>query len=142
MLSWKEYVKNGTIRKTTINHSKIKALIKMSNNRIEVMSKLKPIDNDNAAIIFTNYYDSLREICEAISISKEYKIYSHEAIALFLKNILEEEAIFSKFNKFRLMRNGVNYYGKTVPLEEATSGVKEIKQLISKLISKYLKEFE
>ena len=140
MLSWDEHVRNGTIRKDAPNTGKIIALIKIADARINTMSKIKA-DKNNSSIIFTNYYDSLREICEAAASLKGYKIYLHEAIGLFLKNILNEEAIYSKFDRYRIMRNRVNYYGNLIPIEETLEAIKEINQIIEKLKTKYLAEF-
>lgn len=140
MLNWEEYVKKGLVRKTAINKGLVKSLINMADNGIQVISKLN-LDENNCSVIFTNYYDSLRGICEALSLLKNYKIYSHEAIGLFLKRILLEEAIFQKFDKFRIMRNNIKYYGKMIPFEEAKQGVIDIKEIVDKLKSKYLEEF-
>jgi len=70
-----------------------------------------------------------------------YKIYFHEAIGLFLREILKEDVIFAKFDKFRIMRNGINYYGNTISLNEALQYIEDIKQIIDKMKLKYLKEF-
>ena len=140
MLNWDEYIKKGDIRKTTPNKGRVNVLIKMSDNIIDAISALTP-NEQNASVIFVNYYDALREICEAVSLLRGYKIYSHEAIGLFLKGILKEESTFVKFDKFRIMRNGVNYYGTPIPLSEVLEGIRDIKQIISKLKLKYLNEF-
>ena len=141
MRSWEEYVKGGIVRRTQINKGTIKSLIGMSENRLKIFSEMK-LTEQNASVLFTNYYDSLREICEAIAVSKGYKIYLHEAIGLFLRETLKEEAIFVKFDKFRVMRNGVNYYGTPIPLNEAIQGIEDIKKIINQLKPKYLKEFQ
>ena len=140
MLSWSEYVKQGVIRKTVPNNGRIKALIIIADARINTISKVN-MNKNNASIIFTNYYDSLREICEAITLSKGYKIYLHEAVGLFLREILKENVFFIKFDKYRIMRNGVNYYGTPIPLEEALQYIKEVKVIIDQLKLKYLKYF-
>ena len=140
MLSWNEYVKQGYIRKTFANKGVIKSLMQISDNRIKIFSEMT-LNQQNSSIIFSNYYDAIREICEAISLLNGYKIYSHEAIGLFLREILKENVIFIKFDKFRIMRNGINYYGTNVNINEALQGVEDIKQMINKLKMKYLKEF-
>ena len=140
MLSWQEYLRQGTVRKTEINASRIKALVQMSNDRIRVISEIK-LDAQNASILFTNYYDALREVCEALALLKGYKIYLHETIGLFLREILNETVIFTKFDKLRILRNGVNYYGRAVHFNEAVQSIEDIKQIISELKVKYLKDY-
>ncbi len=136
MLNWNEYVKKGTIKKSISNLGLIKSLIESAENRIKIISQIK-LNEESCAVIFTNFYESLREICEAITILKGYKIYSHEALALFLKKILKEEAIFYKFNKFRIMRNNLHYSGKRINFQEGKKAISEIKKIITKLKSKY-----
>mgnify|MGYP001560886570 FL=1 len=89
----------------------------------------------------TNYYDVLRSILEAISSIKGYKIYSHEAFTSFLKE-LKEETLSRKFDRFRKIRNSINYYGKDISVEETRENIKEIKNMIQILIKKYLRDLE
>ncbi|MFH0836964.1 MAG: hypothetical protein V1870_02440 [Candidatus Aenigmatarchaeota archaeon] len=138
MLSWNEYVKKGSVRKIVVDKGVIKTLIEIADKRIKVISKLG-ISEENSSIVFTNYYDSLREICDAICLLNGYKIYSHEAIGLYLRDFLKEQAIFNKFDRFRILRNGVNYYGKTIPFEVAKQDIADIEKIIKELKTKYLK---
>ncbi|HUS50454.1 MAG TPA: hypothetical protein VMZ91_09835 [Candidatus Paceibacterota bacterium] len=140
MLSWKEYLKRGIIRKASIDKNLIKSLIELGEEGLEFF-KNKEISERNSGIIFKNYYDSLREVCEAVAISKEYKIYQHEAITLFLREILEEEEISFKFDRFRVLRNSIHYYGKTISKEETIKAILDIKDIIKNLKFKYLKEY-
>jgi len=140
MLSWKEYIKKGVVRKTSLDINMIKSLIKTSDDGLEFFKNYVP-DDKNSCTLFKNYYDFLREICEAVAISKEYKIYQHEAITLFLREVLNEDNISFKFDKFRILRNGIHYYGKTIPKEETSKTISDIKIIIKTLKSKYLNQF-
>ena len=84
-----------------------------------------------------NYYDVLRSIVEAISSLDGYKIYSHEAFTYFLKE-KGEDLIAEKFDRFRKIRNGINYYGKNISIEEVKEHIPEIVKLINVLKKKYL----
>tara|TARA_Y100000310_G_C20299585_1_gene631111 strand:- start:46 stop:471 length:426 start_codon:yes stop_codon:yes gene_type:complete len=139
MLSWKKYLKKGVVRKTSSDKNLIKSLIEIAEGGLKFF-KDKEINEENAGIILKNYYDSLREICEAVAILKEYKIYQHEAITLFLKDILKEEEISFKFNRFRILRNSIHYYGKTISKKETLKAISDIKSIIKTLKFKYLKE--
>ena len=140
MLSWKEYLSKGTVRKAILNKGMIKSLLAMADNRLGVFAKLKP-DQNNASVLFTNYYDALREICEAIALKEGYKIYQHEAIGLFLSDIMHEDLIFMKFDRFRIMRNRAHYYGAMIPFAEAVEGIDAMKDLIEELKAKYMQEY-
>ncbi len=137
MLSWEEYIKKGVVRKTSLDVNMIKSLIKTSDDGLDFFKNIV-INNKNSCTFFKNYYDFLREICEAVAISKGYKIYQHEAITLFLRGILNENEISFKFDKFRILRNRIHYYGKFIPKEETLKAIIDIKQIIKILKSKYL----
>ena len=79
----------------------------------------------------------MRSILEAVSIIKGYKIYSHEAYTYFLQEI-KEDLISVKFDRFRKIRNSINYYGKDISIEETKENISEIKKMINLLIKKYL----
>ena len=140
MLSWKEYIKRGIVRKTSADKNFIKSLISMAEEGMEFF-KDKELNEKNASILFKNYYDFLREICEAIALSKEYKIYQHEAITLFLREILHENDISFKFDRLRVLRNAVHYYGKHIMKDEVLKDISDIKLIIEKLKAKYLKGY-
>lgn len=140
MLSWNEYIKNGTVRKAVIDKGTIKALIMTAERNLKVISQIK-IDEESASTVFKNHYDSLREICEALALSRGYKIYLHEAIGLFLKSVLNEEVLFIRFDKFRIMRNKLVYYGKETNAAENILAIRQITEMISQIKSGYLNEF-
>ncbi len=139
MLTWNEYLKKGLVRKTSLNKELIKSIVYAADNGINVISKIE-INKETSSIIFSNCYDSLRKICEAIALLNNYKIYSHEALGLFLKEVLKEDIIFKKFDRFRLLRNNAQYYGKIIPFEESKQCIVEIKDLIQTLKTEYLKQ--
>lgn len=138
MLSWREYLRKGVIRKSFVNKGAIKILVETAETNLNIISKIK-LNEKSYSLIFKDSYDILRSMCEAVSLLKGYKIYSHEALGLFFKVILKEESIFQKFNKFRIMRNSIQYYGKKIDYNEAKIGIEEIKKIIKALKIKYLK---
>lgn len=97
------------------------------------------INQNSARKIMTNYYDVLRSILEAIAAIDGYKVYSHEAFKYFLIE-KSELVIAEKFDRFRRIRNGLNYYGKNITPEEVKENVGEIIKLINELKKKYLQQ--
>lgn len=137
-MKWQDFIDEEKVKKTNKDKSKIKSLIEMSNNLLKVISKIK-IDEISSSIILSNYYEALRQIVEAIAISFSYKVYSHEAFTSFLLEILNEDIISKKFDRYRWLRNGVNYYGKKIEVEVSKDAKKEIFDIIKILKKKYLK---
>ena len=62
-----------------------------------------------------------------MALVKGYKIYNHECYTAFLKEILNESSLGDEFDKFRILRNGINYYGRRITHEE---GIGIIRQMI------------
>ena len=82
-------------------------------------------------------YDCLREVLEALAIKKGFKIYNHECFCAFLKNICNEFSFAESFDRFRKIRNKINYYGKKVELVDAERLIKDMISLRKELLSKF-----
>lgn len=135
-----DFIKKGLVRKTSKDKSLAKSLLQNSKKDIEFLDSLK-INENSARKIMTNFYDILRSMLEAVSVIKGYKIYSHEAYIYFLKEI-RENLLAIKFDRFRKIRNSINYYGKDISIEETKENIYEMKKMINILIKKYLGELE
>jgi len=136
-MRFEEFIKNNFARKANPDKQLIKSLVNTAESDLKYLNKLE-LTEESARKLTTNYYDILRSLLEAIASSKGYKIYSHEAFTSFLQE-LGENNIAIKFDRIRKTRNNINYYGKSVYLEEAKDIISEIKTLIKILKEKYLK---
>lgn len=134
---FEELIRKGLVRKGTPDLALAKSLIAMSMKNMRYASS-NEIDDDNASPVLVNYYEALREICEAICSINGYKVYSHEAFTSYLKDKLGEERVAEIFDRLRKLRNGINYYGESVNVQEAVAASADVKRLIEFLKSKYL----
>ena len=50
-----------------------------------------------------------------------------------MRDILKEQSIYGKFDRYRKLRNGVNYYGEDVDMETVKEAIKEIPLIIKEL---------
>ncbi|MGV8161981.1 MAG: hypothetical protein ACP5N2_01455 [Candidatus Nanoarchaeia archaeon] len=80
--------------------------------------------------IISVLYDAARELLEALAFIKGYKINNHECYFAFMKSIKIDDRISEIFNRARLLRNRINYYGFKVSLEDGELMVKNINELI------------
>ena len=135
-----DFIEKGLVKKISKDKSLARALLQNSEKDIEFLDSLK-VNENSVRKIMTNFYDVLRSILEAVSVIKEYKIYSHEAYVYFLQEI-GEELLAIKFDRFRRIRNSINYYGKDISIEETKENIYEIKKMINILIRKYLGELK
>lgn len=111
----------------------IKSLLKTSRNKLDSEKKLELSEVTSISKI-TLLYDSLREVLEALAIKKGYKIYNHECYTYFLKEIVNESSKGDEFDELRKIRNGLNYYGKDISIEEARNVLKRIMRLREEIL--------
>lgn len=136
-MRFEDFIEQGKVRVADKDKMLINSLIRNAKKDIKFLENLE-INEDSSRKIMVNYYDVLRSILEAVSMSEGYKIYSHEAFTYFLKE-KQEELFAMKFERFRKIRNAINYYGKDISIEETKENIKEIKNMIKILLEKYLK---
>jgi len=133
----KECFRKELIKKTKVDEELIKSLIEMSNIK-EITVKKANIDKVNISAYVSLAYDSLREVLEALCISKGYKVISHICIGELLKEILEDFE-YEEFDRLRWIRNSINYYGQKIDLEEGKEIIKKIFKIKMKILKQYLK---
>ena len=131
-----DYISKGQVKRGQKDFFLAKSLTGTADLDLRFLQSLK-IDKTSARKIMTNYYDVLRSILEAMAALEGYKVYSHEAFTYFLKQ-KGEENLARKFDRFRKIRNGINYYGKDISAAEVKEHVKEMQEIITILRAKYL----
>lgn len=132
----RDFIEKGQVRKASKDDALAKSLLLSAENDLEFLNTLE-VNENSARKLVSNFYDVLRSILEAISTLDGYKIYSHEAFTYFLRE-KGEMLIAEKFDRFRKIRNDINYYGKTISIEEAKENITGITNLIDDIKNKYL----
>lgn len=136
-MRFEAFIRQKKVRKGKPDIQLARSLVKMSDNHIESINDVK-LTKVSSATIMTTYYESLREIVEAMAAVEGFKVYSHEAFTYFLKE-REEDIISFKFDKYRKIRNNINYYGEPIESSVTEAGIKDMLEMIAKLKDKFLK---
>jgi hypothetical protein len=137
-MNWKECNLKNFVKKVSIDESLINSLIDSSNNRMKTCERIS-LDEISSSTKVSLAYESLREILEALSLKNGFKIYNHECIGCFLNEILNEGGFSFEFDRFRKIRNKINYYGKNIEVSDAKILIKDIIDLRERIVKKYLK---
>jgi len=137
-MRFEESIKEGFAKKTKIDLIRAKSLIKSSKESIET-AKTIVIKESSLKSIFRELYEGLRQYCEALGYIKGYKFLSHESITYYLDDILKENILSNKFDRYRKLRNGINYYGDDISEESVKEALVEIPKMIN-ILSKHIKE--
>ncbi|MEM3374379.1 MAG: hypothetical protein QXE31_04110 [Candidatus Woesearchaeota archaeon] len=125
-------LEKGIVKKIIPNKLRANSLIIASKQAIET-AKLIEINNNTLKSILRELYEGLRQYCEALGYLRGYKFLDHESITYFLKDILKEESLSKRFDKYRKLRNGINYYGDDIDIETIKEALIEIPKIIKDL---------
>ncbi|MBS3114715.1 hypothetical protein J4448_06450 [Candidatus Woesearchaeota archaeon] len=136
-MNFEEFIKRNVVRKATSDAELAKSLIAESDKILLVIKELTP-NETNATMLMREAYEAYRQICEAIAVYNGYKIYSHEAITSFIAEILNEKEVADSFDRYRKIRNSINYYGAPISVEEVQKALLEIPKFIGIFKKKYL----
>ncbi|MEK6792785.1 MAG: hypothetical protein AABX95_03125, partial [Nanoarchaeota archaeon] len=123
-MDFTECLKRRLAKEVKKDEELIKSILKTSQNKLDSENKLELSEITSSSKI-SLLYDSLRELLEALTIKKGYKIYNHECYTYFLKEIMNESSKGDEFDELRKTRNSLNYYQKNnVPPRTKVRGLK------------------
>lgn len=131
-MSFENSISDGFVKKVPIDLARAKSIIKSSEQALST-AKIIPAKEETLKTIFRELYESLRQYCEALGYIRGYKFLNHESITGFLDEILNEKELSLKFDRYRKLRNGINYYGNEIEPETIWAALKEIPEIINKL---------
>ena len=123
---------DGKAKKVMPNKIRASSLFKSSIQAIET-ARVIQLNQNTLKSILRELYEGLREYCEAIGYLRGYKFLDHESIGYFLKDVLKEQSVSTKFDRYRRLRNGINYYGEDIDIETVKEAIIEIPKLIKEL---------
>lgn len=112
-LDWKACLRNGIVKTIKVDSNLMKSLLKESAKKLRTQNQIL-LSDESASSKITLAYDAVRMVLEAVAIKHGFKIYNHECYKAFLKEVMRESTLGDEFDKFRKIRNAINYYGKEV----------------------------
>jgi len=131
-MRFEQSIADGYVKKVPIDKIMAKSLLLSGDEALYAAQKL-PLEQGTAKAILRELYEGLRQHCEAIGYFRGYKFRSHEAITYFIEEVLHDTALAARFDRYRKLRNGINYYGKDVSLETVKEALQEIPEIVKKL---------
>jgi hypothetical protein len=134
-----ECYRKGLIKKTRIDKELIRSLIEMSDIKENAVNTAN-VNEINISAYVSMAYDSLREVLEALCISKGHKVLSHICIGELLKTIITDFN-YSEFDRLRYARNSINYYGAKVDFVQGREIIRKIFAMRRTIMYSHLKEY-
>ena len=132
MTFFQDSLERGYVRKVERDVLRARSLFKSSQEALLTVADIALVERSLKTILRESY-EALHQYCEGIGYLRGYKFETHESIVHFLHDILLEESISLAFDRYRKLRNGINYYGRDVSLENVEKALIEIPSLIRKL---------
>ncbi|MBT4577317.1 hypothetical protein HOM13_02870 [Candidatus Woesearchaeota archaeon] len=137
-MDWEECNQKRIVKNVDFDEGLISSLIQTSKKKMKSQEFL-PFNDTTLASKVSLAYDSLRELLEALTLKKGFKIYNHECYTSFLKEIMNKSSLGDDFDEIRKLRNDINYYGKELSLGECKdmiSRINELKMAVENIMNK------
>jgi hypothetical protein len=122
-------IREGYVKKVPVNSIRARSLMMSAKDAVSTACGMQP-EEKKLKSIMRELYEGLREFCEAIGYLKGYKFLSHESMAYFIADVLKEPSMAGRFDRYRKIRNGINYYGNSVSAETVKEAMKEIPSML------------
>ena len=124
-MNFENSLNDGKAKKVIPNKIRASSLFKSSIQAIETAKAIQ-LNPNTLKSVLRELYEGLREYCEAIGYLRGYKFLDHESVGYFLRDILKEQSVSMKFDRYRRLRNGINYYGEDIDIETVKEAIIEI----------------
>ncbi|MFW6025206.1 MAG: hypothetical protein ACOCRX_02580 [Candidatus Woesearchaeota archaeon] len=136
MKSFQEFVDEGKVKVGSSDPATSISLMKQARIRLKDLLSLS-INEETAPLRFESAYECLKEAIHSFMSLDGYKPYSHEAIFSYAydKKLLTESEVM-RADRYRKIRNDINYRGETVSLKRAKKSIEFSKKIIKRLQKK------
>ena len=123
-IDWKECCGKRIAKSVMPDIDTVESLKKSSENKIKSSDELK-MNETTSVSKFILAYDSLREMLEALCLIFGYNVTNHICLGELVKDLIKNFDYVS-FDRFRYVRNGINYYGKKIGFEDGKEIIRKI----------------
>ena len=117
-------IKNNKVKIIKPDRLRANSLIRSSIEALKTANNI-PLTKENSKTIFRELYEALREYSEAIGYYHGYKFLDYESIGYFINDKLNDKDTFINFDRFRRLRNSINYYGEDINISTVRDAKKK-----------------
>ncbi|KXB08305.1 hypothetical protein AKJ56_01535 [candidate division MSBL1 archaeon SCGC-AAA382N08] len=136
--SFQNYPKSEDVRREEPDPSKAKGLIQMATKDMERVKEEK-INSQSSSYVFKNAYDVIRKSITALMALQGYSAFSHKAVIAYARDrLLLPKSKISKLDRFRRLRNNIQYRAENANTREA----KEIVEFMQEIVPEMEKELK
>src|SRR3989344_5912221 len=92
--------------------------------------KDSPLTEQSASTKVCLVYDSIRTGIEALTALHGYRVYTHVGLVEFIKQTLKNDALASRFDTYRIIRNRIQYDGKNISVQKAAKLIEDMEDFL------------
>jgi len=136
MKSFREFLEQGMIRKTSPNESRARSLVNEAESKKSFMeSVIKSMSREKfyPNFIVETCYDIIMELIRARMFLDGFKSESHEAEVSYMVELGLSNYEVRFTDELRYFRNGIKYYGRMLDMEYADKVLLFLNNIYSKL---------
>ena len=120
---FEEYIKEGEVEKQLPDKNEAQALMAKAERRLAYV-KERPVQEQNADLIFEDTYDVMREASQALMSATGYKPLTHEVVVAYLRDKERlDQSIVEKFDSYRKLRNRSQYSAQKINALKAQEAI-------------------
>lgn len=131
-MNLQQAIDEGIIIIVPANKARARNLFRTAQDSFDTISQLS-VNEKSAKTIIRDLYECLRQFAQAKGYEKGYSFQNHAAIQHFLDEVLGLARAARQFDRFRKLRNGINYYGDSVSVETANDALESIPQMMNEI---------
>ena len=125
------FLKKGEVKKQSPNRNLTYSTFKDSLERLEFAKQL--VHQTKSKYVLENAYEAMREAADSLLYLRGFKSFSHEASIIYLiKEGFNEQDVI-ELDRFRIIRNGIKYYGKDCDKSDAELSIKLADKVVNKI---------
>ena len=118
------WVRLDYLRKRMIDRQKVNSMVASARDNMGIVKTI-PITEKSAILIFRETYESIRQLGDASWLLQGYEPRNHEVCMEVLKDFdIKNKVMLQHLNRFKKIRNDINYRGFKATLAQATEILK------------------
>lgn len=132
-MEWNECEKEF-IRNVKVDKERIASIIERAMQRKEMIGSIK-VTGENASFIVEGYYEVIKELLVAYLLNNGLRSKNHQClITYFYMNNRDYEYEANLISQMSYLRNRLNYYGESIPMNFYNKNKENINKLIELLM--------
>ena len=131
-MTFHDRLERGDAKRVQPNPARAQSLRRAAAEALRT-AKTIPLAAHTRKSILRELYEALRQTCEARAYEDGIQFRTHDAITDYLRDERNDPVAANEFDRYRRLRNGINYYGDEIAEETVRAALHDIPALSKEL---------